>query len=237
MQHIRLTNDTGYERQFAYDGRRMRRFSVLTPSVISITGRLVPERRRVEQFIERVFADHYQAQIVQHYPTLMSVRNHEDVILGALGFRFAASEALFLEQYLDQPVEDAASGLLDQPVARQGIVEVGSLASHGQGASIFLITALIAYLKQLGYCHVVFTATAELHQYFVAIGLEPQVIADADQSRLCDGGASWGSYYDTQPRLIVGDIDHANTRLHRFLGVQLQSVDEALFARLHPKGE
>ena len=237
MQHIKLTNDTGYERQFAYDGRRMRRFSALTPSVISITGRLVPERRRVEAFIETVFAEHYQAQINQHYPTLMSVRNADDVILGALGFRFAAMERLFLEQYLDQSIESAASGVLGQSVARHGVVEVGNLASKGQGASIFLITALIAYLKQQGYRYVVFTATAMLHQYFTTIGLKPEVIADADQSRLADGGVSWGGYYDTQPRLIVGDIDHSNTRLHRFLGIELQSVDDALFARLHPIAE
>ncbi len=36
---------------------------------------------------------------------LMSVHDAEDNILGALGFRYARDEPLFLEQYLEVPVE------------------------------------------------------------------------------------------------------------------------------------
>jgi hypothetical protein len=167
----------------------------------------------------------------------MSVRNREDVILGALGFRCAADEPLFLEQYLDAPVEEAVSGVYGMPAAREGIIEIGSLASEGDGASIFLITALMAYLQQQGFRHVTFTATSYLYKYFRVIGVDPCVIAAADQSRLSDGGASWGSYYDAQPRVIAGDVGFAARRLHEHLGVTLSPQHSGLLTRLHYREE
>lgn len=237
MLRITLKNDSGFESQLHYQSNRIRRFSKLTPSVVSINQRFLPERERVERFISSVFMDRYNATFSQHYPTLMSVRDSEDRILAAVGFRMAAQEPLFLEQYLDQPVEAEISRVFTAPAPRQGIVEVGNLASLGQGGSIFLFTALLAYLKQQGYTHMAFTATAHLHEYFTAIGVEPRLIRYADQSRLPDGGASWGSYYDTMPRLIGGDIHYSNERLRKFLGVELQTLEKQLRTRLHPRLE
>ena len=231
--HIPLEQETGENSRLYYNGRRLRRFSPLTPSIVSITETFEPERKRVEAFIASVFSMNYKAVIKQHYPTLMSIRDGGDTILGALGFRRADKDRLFLEQYLDAPVEVEMSRVLGAEIRRDGIIEIGNLASRGAGAAIFLIPALMAYLKQQGFRHVAFTATAGLYDYFRAIGVGPVIVAAADQEQLPDGGASWGSYYDTSPHVIAGDVRFAADRLRRFLGVRLLRADMAVFSRLH----
>ncbi len=231
--HILLEQETGENSQICYNARRLRRFSPLTPSVVSITETFTPQRKRVEAFIASVYSTNYGARIGQHYPTLMSIRDGGDSILGALGFRKAARDRLFLEYYLDAPVEVEMSRVLGTAIDREGIIEIGNLASEGAGAAIFLIPALMAYLKQQGYRHVAFTATAGLYDYFSTIGVNPVIIAPADQKRLPDGGASWGSYYDSAPHVIAGDVRFAADRLQRFLGVRLLGAGAEVFPRLH----
>jgi len=76
------------------------------------------ERLRVEAFVEATYARAYGSRISAHYPTLMSVQDHTGRIYAVVGFRFARESALFLEQYLDQPVETAiAAARGDAPAA------------------------------------------------------------------------------------------------------------------------
>lgn len=110
------------------------------PSVISIIPAFANDRAEVEKFITDIYAQAYDASIAVHYPILMSVRNAQGKILAATGFRSAACEKLFLENYLDAPIEALAG------VPREKIVEVGNLASNGGGASLFLFAAISAYL-------------------------------------------------------------------------------------------
>lgn len=66
---------------------RVSKISPLVPSVINITGLLQPERARVEDFIKAIYKQSYGADIEIHYPILMSVRNADNDILAAVGFR------------------------------------------------------------------------------------------------------------------------------------------------------
>ena len=232
---ITLKTETGDNNELRYNANRLKRFSALTPSLVSINRNLAPERRRVEKFISSVFHESYGARISQHYPTLMSIRDSSDKILGALGFRQAGEEKLFLENYIDQSIETEISRIYGSGIARDGIIEIGNMASQGDGAAIFLIPALMAYLQQQGFSHVAFTATSGLYEYFQKIGVDPKVVAPADQSRLVDGGRSWGNYYDSMPQIVVGNVNFAADRLHRFLGVEISSPDGGLFPRIHPE--
>ncbi len=78
---------------------RTLKLSALTPSVVSITGLFEPERQRVEDFIKAIYKQSYNADISVDYPVLMSVRNKDNDILAAVGFRYADKENLFLERY------------------------------------------------------------------------------------------------------------------------------------------
>ena len=89
--------------------RRERR--TLFPKIIRFDDPSQAERRRVERFIEAAYADAYGSRIPAHYPTLMSVQDESGAIYAAVGFRPAAEERLFLEQYLTAPVEKVLGAL------------------------------------------------------------------------------------------------------------------------------
>lgn len=239
MLQVALKDDGGVQNSLYYNSLRLKRFTALTPRLIAITSLYSPERRRVERFLEREFRHTYNACIGEHYPTLMSVQDDDGTILGALGFRYASAENLFLEQYLDMPVETALSAAGEPASTRNDIVEVGNLASHGSGASIFMFTALTAYLSQQGKKYITVTATDFLHRYFTRLGVEPLLLGHADQNRLSDGGRGWGSYYQTQPRILAGHIVSAYEKLQQYLHMSMVEETSLLHAHLHgrPNGE
>lgn len=235
MLNITFKNNLEIPRCLSFSGKKIRKFSKLKPSVISINDIFSPERRRVEEFIEYIYEKNYGAKIISHYPILMSVRDANDNIIAALGFRYAAQEDLFLESYLDEAIESSLGKKFRTDIDREQVVEVGSLASLGNGASIFLFTALATYLQQQNIEYVSVTATKFLRSYFKKIGLNPKEISFADNSKLIDGGSSWGSYYDTEPQVIAGTLSSACNLLKRRLSATLSRSDDEYFARIHKK--
>lgn len=203
----------------------------LDPKIVSIVPAYALERENVETFIRDIYANAYGANIQIHYPVLMSVRDGTGKILAATGFRPAASEPLFLEQYLEQPVEKVLS------TPRSRIVEIGNLASAGKGASLFLFAALAAYLHHQGYSKAVVTSTDFLEKRFTQMGLSPRRHAPADPSFLLSGTESWGTYYDTNPHVLSGDIASGYARLEERLGAEYHSLRPRLMPRLHFRTE
>ncbi len=206
---------------------RARKISSLSPSVVNITGLFEPERQRVEDFIKAIYKQSYDADITVNYPVLMSVRNEDNDILAAVGFRYAKDEPLFLERYTG----DAIEGFLD--CNRREIVEIGNLASAGQGASVFLFAALASYLNNKGIRYAAITGTDFLHRYFERTGLKPRRVCDADIASAGGDGQNWGTYYDTQPRVLVGSVDTGVKRLKATLGAKFEDCRPRLYPRLH----
>lgn len=217
------------------DGRMLRRFTPLLPSVIDITSRLAPERARVEAFIRDIYRKSYNADISVRYPTLMSVRNRDGEILAAAGFRLAREEPLFLEQYTRAPIEDVLTVRIGQDVLRHDVTEIGNLASQGKGASVFLFAAIASYLLAQGARFAAVTGTDQLHRRFEMMGLAPTVICDAQRNLLNSEQKSWGSYYDTQPRVLAGSLESSMCQLNKILGAAYQENGVTLFPRLHKK--
>lgn len=164
-----------------------------------------PRRQEAEAFVRGVFARHYGAQVSSFAPNLTLLEQNQRVI-AATGWRPAGEETLFLERYLDLPIEAAMAQLADLPVERRRIVEVGNLAAEKPGSSIHVILTLAAHFDRLGYEWVVFTATRELIAIFSRLGLPLLALAPADPARLGDEAAAWGRYYDTQPIIVAGRI-------------------------------
>jgi hypothetical protein len=168
------------------------------------------ERLRVEAFVERTYRESYGVVLKEHYPTLMSVQDAAGRIYAVVGFRLARESSLFLEQYLDEPVERAvgrAWGCVAP--ARSMIVEIGNLASDGRGATVLLFFALASHLSGLGCTFACATATRQLRGLFAKAGIRAVELAPADPGRLADRGASWGAYYETEPLVLCGSIDRA----------------------------
>jgi hypothetical protein len=164
-----------------------------------------PHRARAEAFISDIFQRHYDAELSSFAPNLMLLEKNGRIAAVA-GWRCAGTERLFLENYLDAPIETAVSRLAGRPVDRQRIVEVGNLAAEVRGGSVEVMVTLAAHLDRLGFEWVVFTATSELIGMLRRLGLPPLALASADPERLGTDARLWGSYYATHPVVVAGRI-------------------------------
>lgn len=165
-----------------------------------------PERESLQDFIAAAFFKTYGAHVRNFCDILVGCKDANGVWIAALGFTLAKNGRTFLEQYLDAPLENEIAAHVRVPVSRGHIVEVGNLASTHVGAARELIICMTRYLHQQGLSWVAFTATAGLLNSFTRLRLNPSVLTLADPGRLPDGGKSWGSYYETKPRVMFGDI-------------------------------
>lgn len=228
-----MTDDDAVRERFRFDTDRVRRLTAIEPHEIRLHQQARPERLRVEAYLESAYARAFEGQIRQHYPTLISVQDRHGVIHAAAGFRYAAEAPLFLERYLDQPVEEAAALRLGEPLRRQGVVEIGNLASDSPGASLFLFLALAGHLARQGCTHAVATATRQLRRSFARVGFATQVLTRAEPERLGEAAADWGGYYARDPEVLVGAIAPALPALAQMLFVE-PIPGEAVRPRLHP---
>lgn len=171
-----------------------------------------PRRSEAETFIRIVFMRHYDASVSCFAPDLMLLEQ-AGRIAAAAGWRSAASGPLFLETYLDDPVQARIARLAGHPVERQHIAEVGNLASVTPGGGARMILTLAEHLDRIGFEWVVFTATRELIGIFAKLGLPPLALGMADPGRLGDSACDWGRYYDSRPVVVAGRIRLAFERL------------------------
>lgn len=178
----------------------------IAPALITFTECDTQERARVEAFIRQTYADAYGAEIMVHYPILMSVADAEGQLLAVMGIQSGRRGDFFLEQYLDAPLEHELAGRAGTPVERGQILEVGNLAARSAGAAKFLFLAfhVAATLRQ--YDWVAVTATLPLHRYFNQLGIRTHQLTEAHPARLKDTHSRWGSYYDKKPRVLANTI-------------------------------
>ncbi len=177
---------------------------VVRPSRFNILRGSGGQRQATESFIGQVYEQHYGASIDHWMPTLVSL-DDDDIVNAAAGYR-AATDPLFLECYLGQPVEAAIAAVAGRPVARNSIVEVGHFASVLPGQGRRLMAHLGRHLADQGFQWVVSTATRELRVIFERLRIRPQVLAAADPQVLGDAAADWGTYYDHTPMVLAGEI-------------------------------
>ncbi|HQT26250.1 MAG TPA: thermostable hemolysin [Burkholderiales bacterium] len=165
------------------------------------------DRDDVERFIHAVFASAYGASVKRFMPRLFSVRSGRNEIQAAFGMRSAEGGRLFLETYLDQPIEQVIRESCGRMPRRRRIAEIGNLVAVHPGAVRWLISALAEMLHDEGYEWVAFTGTAGLRNSFRNLGLRPLGICEARPERLLpEEIGNWGAYYDKKPFVMVGDV-------------------------------
>ena len=76
-------------------------------------------RRAVEDFVRERFAAHYQARVRHFMPRLFALEAADGSLHGAVGCRGAAEQGLFLERYLDEPVESVIARRTGERVERE----------------------------------------------------------------------------------------------------------------------
>jgi hypothetical protein len=167
------------------------------------------DRHDIESFIQQCFAAAHGATIRHFMPRLLSLCAKGGDRIAAFGLRDAAADPLFLERYLDQPIEDILKSRLGLSVNREEVIEVGNLSALYPGAARWLIVGVTAMLHDAGYRWVTFTGTTALRNGFHRLGLRPIELGSATLSHLMPHErADWGSYYDHSPKVYVGDIAH-----------------------------
>ena len=140
-------------------------------------------------------------------PRLFKLTTRRGELVAAFGARSTQAGQLFLETYLDDSIERVIADKTGVKPQRKHVVEVGNLAAIHPGAVRWMIIALTARLYEESYEWVVFTGTAALRNAFHKLGLRPVVIGPAKPERLdADERARWGTYYDTQPMVMAGNI-------------------------------
>jgi hypothetical protein len=178
-----------------------------------------PDRAGLEAFIAGVFLRKHGARLESFCDTLMGFRASDGAWVAAVGFTPLAYRQAFLEQYLDAPVEQIAQASQQARsdsslrLSRWEMVEVGNLASEWPGVSRAMILRMTRYLHLRGFRWVVFTATRCLSNAFDRLAFHPVALADADAERLQEAAASWGSYFNARPRVMLGDISTAFAQL------------------------
>lgn len=177
---------------------------------IQIIGSQHPRRREVEAFIAERYLKTHEAVISNFMPELIIMTGKNHCLRAAAGIRGASGNALFLEYYLDNSIEQAiaeSAAHTDPNTQRERIVEIGNLASIDRGASINLFYDLAILLSERRYQWAVFTGCHSLHRMFQALGIETIELAQASQTKLPAEQQTWGDYYQNRPSVVAGRID------------------------------
>ena len=161
-------------------------------------------RREVEAFIHAVFKVTYGANVTEFMPTLVALRDENGVLMAAFGMRSAADEKLFLEQYLDMPIEKLLTEQLGKPITRNEITCIGNLAVSNPRNAGVLIAHIIQHSLEIGIEWCVATAHHSLQNGLIKGGRDVYPLHLADKARLSpEEQFEWGSYYDSMPQVVA----------------------------------
>lgn len=167
---------------------------------------------RAAEFIQRRFRQAYDARPQLSLPPLLAMTTAQGTLLAVVGARRAVAGRLFLEDYLDEPVEACLPG---GKVGRDGIIEIAHLAGVEVGVSRRLFVAMALWLEQQGLEWVVCTGTSQLRNGFRQLGIDIADLGPADPKRLADGGRGWGRYYQHQPRVMALAVTRGVAKLRQ----------------------
>jgi hypothetical protein len=163
-----------------------------------------PARAEVEAFIRTVFQRAHGANIRHFMPQLMSLRDAEGRLVAVCGLRNAADGPLFLETYLDAPVERVIAQRTGADVAREDIVEIGNLAVAEPGIAPGLLASVSMYLHGTDTQWAVFTAIPLLKNSLTRLNMPLETLGQAELACIPpEERADWGSYYDKNPHVMA----------------------------------
>lgn len=164
-------------------------------------------RSEIEHLVRMRFSEEHDARVCSFMPTMLAMRNDAGRLCSVAGYRSAAREPLFLEQYLSEPIEQVIASTARRRVERNEIVEVGNLAGISCRSAIRLVLHLPHLLLSRGHRWIVFTATDAVRQLLATYAAPLIELAPADVSRIRHSQDSWGRYYDRDPRVMAGYLE------------------------------
>jgi len=167
-----------------------------------------PQRRLVRETYSKAFGAHIDPASHQ----FLSETRAEGP-LAVLGYTRAGAEPLFLERYLNRPVETLIAAAFSCEVPRNQVVELGNLAACNGWAAVRLWSRAANDLgAEMEFA--VATLTAPLRAMFTRIGLPIAVLGPALPAP--DERLRWGSYYEADPQVCAGRIAAGQDAIARF---------------------
>jgi hypothetical protein len=164
-----------------------------------------PSRAAVERFVSAVYAKRYGARIPNWAPELVSLEIDGEIVAAA-GWR-GGHGPLYLERYLDEPVERRIARLTGLAVPdRTRIAEVGHLAAARPGEGRRLMRLLGARLASLGHVWVASTATPGVRAAFERLGVRVLALGPARAEAAGPDARARGRYYDRGPGVVAGEL-------------------------------
>lgn len=165
-------------------------------------------RDQLERYIAGKYEQVHDAHLKEFLPILLRVAEGAET-LGAVGLRPGQYRPMFLEQYLDAPIEQQVAAIARQPVDRLSLVEIGNLAVTRRGFAAALFVVLVDLLSAAGFEWLVFTATEQVERIMRIVGFEVHYLVAATPDRLTGDKTIWGSYYDNSPKVMTGRLSDA----------------------------
>jgi hypothetical protein len=174
---------------------------------IMLCSRNSAERRPLEAFIQDGFQRKHGATVNSFMPVLIGLRDAAGAIVGAAGYRPAAQEPLYLEQYLGASIEDLiAQRHPNQGATRAQVAEIGNFACRDCSTALTMVSILAEFLLDQRHRWAVFTATRTVRGIMRHLGISLTEMGRADKSRVAVAGDEWGSYYANDPRVMLGYV-------------------------------
>lgn len=162
-------------------------------------------RLGVQSLIQSVYERAYGARITAWMPVLLGLCT-DGRMQAAAGYR-GAVQTLYLENYLEQPVETVLRTTCGVALPREQIVEIGHFSAVSPGGGRRLIPYLSQHLRDQGFRWAASTVGAPLYAMLRRAGYAPVPMAQADPYRLPEKDrANWGSYYQACPIVVAIDL-------------------------------
>lgn len=176
----------------------------------SVESRESASREQLETAIRQGFDAHFGACVEGFMPNLASFELQGKKAI--IGYRPASAEPLYLESYLDEPIDILLANITNEPVSRSDIVEVGQLVVQDRRVVEPLFRALVPYLVGHGYEWICFTGTHKIRRLLTYTGFAGLTVAYASESAVSGSGDRWGSYYSNDPQVIIGKLSDPQGR-------------------------
>lgn len=171
-------------------------------------------RLQTQSFIAQAYQRAFGARLQSFYPSLIALMGAGEELRGAVAARYAVGQELFVEQYLDQPIEREIERCAGQSASRSLVVEIGSLSVARPAMTYPFISMIGCWLQDYGVEWLVFSLTRTLRRLFERAGVEMIDLGPADSARLCRSGNEWGSYYQHDPRVMGASLSSGLLNFH-----------------------
>jgi hypothetical protein len=180
---------------------------------IVVCSQASESRRALETFIQDGFQRKHGAAVRSFMPVLIGLRDPAGQMAGAAGYRSAAAENLYLEQYLSESIEALIARRHPSMASeRKQIAEIGNFAARDCKTAMLMVGVLAEFLLDRQHRWAVFTATRTVRRIMRHLGIGLSELGRADKSRVVVTADDWGGYFANDPRVMLADVQSYHGR-------------------------